>query len=64
MLVLVLINDPCLENVVNFGKRSNSQNHWWKKKPLKQVSENKTILKKFRTRTHECYKLKRNLCTT
>ena len=55
MLVLVLINDPCLENVVNFGKRSNSQNHWWKKKPLKQVSENKTILKKFRTTVHECY---------
>ena len=27
MLILILINVPCLENVVNFGKGSNSQNH-------------------------------------
>ena len=27
MLILILINIPCLENVVNFGKDSSSQNH-------------------------------------
>ena len=27
MLSLVLINVPCLENVVNFEKGSNNQNH-------------------------------------
>ena len=27
MLTLILINVPCLENVVNFEKGSNSQNH-------------------------------------
>ena len=27
MLILILINVPCLENVANFEKGSNSQNH-------------------------------------
>ena len=78
MLILILINAPCLENVVNYEKDSNSQNHsspdshnsikvffiakftiafTWngENKTIRiTVSENKTILKKFRTTVHEC----------